>query len=126
VYLIIVFDQRYKILLRHSTFNLTLVGKFDLEEGYNIEPAKLIKPGLNGTLLSVVGGFRKLSHMEEVIEKGYSDLISMSRPFIREPGILNKFREGKTDTVSCQSCNKCLAAVANGIPVRCFRNGSGN
>ncbi len=103
-----------------------LVGKFDLEEGYNIEAAKLIKPVLNGTLLSVVGGFRKLSHMEEVIDKGYSDLVSMSRPFIREPNIIKKFKDGKTDTVSCQSCNKCLAAVANGIPVRCFNIGSGS
>ena len=103
-----------------------LVGKFDLEEGYNLEATKLMKPKLNGTMVSIVGGFRKLSHMEEVIENGHSDLISMSRPFIRDPGLLKKFREGKTDTVSCQSCNKCLAAVANGMPVRCYSINSGN
>lgn len=35
--------------------------------------------------------------------------ISMSRPFIREPLIVKKFKEGKADRVSCVSCNKCLA-----------------
>jgi len=97
-----------------------MVGKFTLKEGYNVDAAKLIKPRLNGTLLGVVGGFRRLSHMEEVVDKGYADLISMSRPFIREPQILNQFKEGKRDEVSCKSCNKCLAAVANEQPVRCF------
>ena len=101
-----------------------MVGKFDLEEGYNVEAAKLIKPVINGIPLSVVGGFRRLSHMEEVIDKGYTDLISMSRPFIREPIIVKKFSEGKSDAVTCISCNKCLAGVANGKPVKCYSNGS--
>jgi len=99
-----------------------MVGKFDLEDGYNVDAAKLIKPLLNGVPLSVVGGFRKLAHMEEVIDKGYTDLISMSRPFIREPNIVKKFSEGKTDVVTCISCNKCLAGVSNGMPVRCYSN----
>ena len=97
-----------------------MVGKFNLKEGYNVDAAKLARPRLNGTILSVVGGFRRLSHMEEIVAKGHTDLISMSRPFIREPHILLQFKEGKKDVVSCQSCNKCLAAVANEQTVRCF------
>jgi len=97
-----------------------MVGKFNLKEGYNVDAAKLIRPRLNGTVLSVVGGFRRLSHMEELVAKGHTDMIAMSRPFIREPHILHQFKEGKKDTVSCQSCNKCLAAVANEQAVRCF------
>ena len=97
-----------------------MVGKFNMEEGYNVDAAKLIRPRLNGTVLSVVGGFRRLSHMEELVAKGHTDMIAMSRPFIREPHILHQFKEGKKDTVSCQSCNKCLAAAANEQPVRCF------
>jgi len=97
-----------------------MVGKFNLEEGYNMDAAKLIRPRLNGTILSVVGGFRRLSHMEKLVAEGHTDMIAMSRPFIREPHILHQFKEGKKDTVSCQSCNKCLAAVANEQSVRCF------
>jgi len=101
----------------------TLEGKYDLEEGYNLDAAKKIKPELGTIPLSVVGGLRRVAHMEEVIEKGYADLISMSRPFIREPFIVKKFKEGKVDAVSCVSCNKCLAAAANNMPVRCYNKG---
>jgi len=67
-----------------------------------------------------VGGMRKVSHMEEVLENNHADFISMSRPFIREPFLVNRIKEGKMDRVSCFSCNRCLAAVANDIPVYCY------
>ncbi len=58
--------------------------------------------------------------MEEILEKRYVDFISMSRPFIREPLLVKRFKEGKDEVVSCVSCNKCLAAVANNMPVQCY------
>ena len=99
------------------------IGKYDLEEGYNLEAAKMIKPVLRKTPLFLVGGLRRVMQMEEVLEKKYADFISMSRPFIREPYIVKKIREGKVDVVSCASCNRCFAAMANNIPVRCYNKG---
>ena len=98
-------------------------GKFNLEDGYNIEAARLIKPIVGDMPLMVVGGMRKINHMEEVIENGYADFISMSRPFIKEPNIVNKFIEGKATEVSCVSCNRCFAGVANYFPVACYNKG---
>jgi 2,4-dienoyl-CoA reductase-like NADH-dependent reductase (Old Yellow Enzyme family) len=100
-----------------------LVGKYDLVEGYNLETAKMIKPVIGDTALFLVGGMRTVSQMEKVLEKKYANFISMSRPFIREPFLVNKIKEGKMDRVSCVSCNRCLAAVANGIPVYCYNKG---
>lgn len=40
-------------------------GKFDLEEGYHLDAAKLIKPVIGDIPLLAVGGLRKLSHMEK-------------------------------------------------------------
>ncbi len=98
-------------------------GKFDLEEGYNLEVAALIKPKLENIPLFVVGGFRRFSHMASVIQNGLAEGISLSRPFIREPLLLKKFKDGRTsDEVSCVSCNRCLAAIANDLPVRCYRD----
>ncbi len=97
-----------------------MVGEYDLEEGYNVDAAKLIKPVMNNIPLAIVGGFRRFAHMENVIEKGYADLISMSRPFIREPDIVKKFNRGETRKAKCLSCNKCLAAITNDLPVRCY------
>jgi 2,4-dienoyl-CoA reductase-like NADH-dependent reductase (Old Yellow Enzyme family) len=69
------------------------------------------------------GGLRTVSHMEEVLENKYADFISMSRPFIREPFLVNKIKEGKMDKVSCVSCNRCLAAVPNDLPIYCYNKG---
>ncbi len=101
----------------------SLRGKYDFDEGDNIEAAKLIKPVLGNIPLCLVGGMRTKKRMEEVISGGYADFISMSRPFIREPFIVKKFKENKKDIVSCVSCNRCLAAVPNGIPVMCYNKG---
>jgi 2,4-dienoyl-CoA reductase-like NADH-dependent reductase (Old Yellow Enzyme family) len=100
-----------------------MVGKFDLEQPYNLEAAKMIKPVLGKTPLFVVGGLRKVAQMKETLEKQYADCISMSRPFIREPFIVKKIREGKAEAVACVSCNRCLAAVPNNMPVQCYNKG---
>lgn len=100
-----------------------LEGKYGLEEGYNLEAAKVIKPALGGTPLLLVGGMRTVSHMEKVLEENHADFISMSRPFIREPFLVNKIEKGEMDRVSCASCNRCLAAVPNEIPVYCYNKG---
>jgi len=98
----------------------TLKNKYDLEEGYNLGAAKRIKPEIGDIPVSVVGGLRTVSLMEDVLKSGDADFISMSRPFIREPFIVKKIREGKTKQVSCVSCNKCLAAAANNKVVMCY------
>jgi len=72
-----------------------LEGKYNLEEGYNLEAAKMIKPVIGKIPLFVVGGLRKVAQMKETLEKQYADCISMSRPFIREPFIIRKIKEGK-------------------------------
>jgi 2,4-dienoyl-CoA reductase-like NADH-dependent reductase (Old Yellow Enzyme family) len=100
-----------------------MVGKYDLHEGYNLEAAKMIKPVMGKVPLFLVGGLRRVSHMEDILEKGYAEVIAMSRPFIREPFLVKKFKEEKAEIVSCVSCNKCLAAAANDLPVRCYNNG---
>jgi 2,4-dienoyl-CoA reductase-like NADH-dependent reductase (Old Yellow Enzyme family) len=99
------------------------VGKFDFEEGYNLELAKAIRGSLAGVPLFSVGGNRTVSQMEHVLEQGYADLISMSRPFIREPFLVKHIREGKTDAAECESCNLCLAAHLNDMAVRCYCKG---
>lgn len=96
-----------------------MVGKYDLEEGYHLAAAKTIKPVLGNVPLILVGGMRRVSHMEEVLNKGCADFISMSRPFIREPFLARRLKEGKSDRSSCVSCNKCFATIIRGDPLRC-------
>ena len=97
-----------------------MAGKYDLQEGYNLEASIMIKPAMGNVPLLLVGGLRRVSQMEDILKQGYADIISMSRPFIREPFLVQKFKEGKTDSASCVSCNKCFAAAGNNMPVKCY------
>ncbi|MFX1320467.1 MAG: NADH:flavin oxidoreductase [Promethearchaeota archaeon] len=99
-----------------------MVGKYNIDEGYNLEAAKMIKPIIGDIPLILVGGLRHKSFMEEIIEKKYIDLISMARPFIREPLLVKNFKEEKQDKVACISCNRCLAAIPSNFPLQCYVN----
>ena len=55
----------------------------------------------------LVGGIRELSDIENLVVRGAADLVSFSRPFIREPDFPIKMRNGKK-RVDCISCNLCL------------------
>jgi 2,4-dienoyl-CoA reductase-like NADH-dependent reductase (Old Yellow Enzyme family) len=97
-----------------------MVGKFDLKEVYNLDAAKLIKSKVKDIPIMVVGGLRRKSNMEEIIGKQYADFISISRPLIREPHLVKEFKEEKKDEAACISCNKCLGAIPNDYPIRCY------
>jgi 2,4-dienoyl-CoA reductase-like NADH-dependent reductase (Old Yellow Enzyme family) len=98
-------------------------GKFDLVEGWNLDAARFLKPVMGETPLIVVGGFRRLEHMKDVVSRGEADLIAMSRPLIREPDLISKFENGVSDRASCISCNRCFAAVLHDIPIKCYIKG---
>jgi 2,4-dienoyl-CoA reductase-like NADH-dependent reductase (Old Yellow Enzyme family) len=64
--------------------------------------------------LILVGGMRTLKDMEAVLDEGIADAISMCRPFIMDPHIVRKFREGLTDASECTSCNGCHEEMKQG------------
>ncbi len=99
------------------------VGQHDFEGPYNLDAAEKIKPRLGSVPLILTGGVREVSEMERILESGVADMIGMSRPFIREPALVRRIRLGRTDAASCVSCNRCFAAIANDIPVRCYYSG---
>jgi 2,4-dienoyl-CoA reductase-like NADH-dependent reductase (Old Yellow Enzyme family) len=99
------------------------VGKYDFTEPFNLEAAKKIKPNLGDIPLILVGGIRKLSEMKEIIDKKHADLIAMCRPFIREPNLVRKLMDGQSEEAACISCNRCFAATAASMPVRCYVKG---
>lgn len=99
-------------------------GRYDLREGYNLEAARLIKPTIGDIPLVLVGGLRRVPHMEAILEERSADCISMSRPFIREPSLVKRILEGKTDSAGCVSCNKCFAGIVHNRPVKCYYSSS--
>ena len=77
------------------------------EEGYFVDAASRVKGAVKIPVFGL-GGLRTFREMEKVVREGRADLVSMSRPFIREPGLVRLFREGKIKKSECLSCNKCF------------------
>lgn len=91
-------------------------------EAYFRDWCKRIKPKVDVPII-MVGGLRTFELMEEVIRKGEADFISLSRPLIREPGIINDWKNGDRHRATCISCNKCLEVVRKGEPLHCGQLG---
>jgi len=100
-----------------------MVSNCAYQEAYNLDAAKVIGAERGDLRLFLVGGMRGVAHMEEVLEQGYADYISMSRPFIREPFLVKRFKEGKQNEVACISCNNCMVGLMKGLPLRCYVDG---
>ena len=77
------------------------------EEGYFVEDAAKIKAAVSVPVFGL-GGFRTFSVMERMVREGKVDLVSLSRPLIREPYLIRKFRTGEIHRSECISCNKCF------------------
>jgi 2,4-dienoyl-CoA reductase-like NADH-dependent reductase (Old Yellow Enzyme family) len=77
------------------------------EEAYFKEFSREIKRSV-GCPVILVGGLRSLSVMEGIISEGYADMISLSRPLIREPNLVKRFESGRSSMARCVSCNKCF------------------
>lgn len=82
--------------------------KSGMNEGYFRDYAKMIREAVNIPVI-IVGGLRSLTVMDALLIEGYADLVSLSRPFIREPDLVVKFKQGATE-VGCTSCNQCYDA----------------
>jgi 2,4-dienoyl-CoA reductase-like NADH-dependent reductase (Old Yellow Enzyme family) len=67
----------------------------------------------------LVNGIRTLETAKDIIESGDADIVSMCRPFIREPGLVARWRRGEQAPATCISCGHCLGIVGRGEPLEC-------
>jgi 2,4-dienoyl-CoA reductase-like NADH-dependent reductase (Old Yellow Enzyme family) len=75
------------------------------DEGYFLDAARAAREATD-LPLSLVGGMRSRQIMENILEEGTADFISISRPLIREPDLPTRFLEGQ-ERSTCISCNLC-------------------
>lgn len=78
------------------------------DEAYHRKFAAEIKAEIPDTPIILVGGNRSPRLLDEIIASGDADMVSMCRPFIREPGLVNRWMNGDERKAYCVSCNKCL------------------
>ncbi len=88
------------------------------KEAYFKEAAKAFKEKLSVPLI-LVGGMRSFQLTERLIDEGYADYISMSRPFIREPALVNRWASGDLSKAVCLSDNQCFGPARAGEGIYC-------
>ncbi len=75
--------------------------------GNNLEAAKRIRQDVSIPVITV-GGLHELTTISSAIETGATDYVAMCRPFIIEPTIVRRFREGTQTASRCILCNYCV------------------
>ncbi|MFZ5642955.1 MAG: NADH:flavin oxidoreductase [Bacillota bacterium] len=88
------------------------------EEAYFREGARNFKKEI-GIPLILVGGMRSFQVAERLVDDGVADYISMSRPLIREPDLISRWKSGDLRKAQCKSDNKCFRVISAGNGVYC-------
>ncbi len=70
--------------------------------------------------LILVGGNRSFLVAERMINENVADYISMSRPLVREPDLVNRWKNGDYQRSACVSDNLCYRAASRGDGIYCL------
>jgi 2,4-dienoyl-CoA reductase-like NADH-dependent reductase (Old Yellow Enzyme family) len=88
------------------------------KEAYLRPYAEALRPAVSIPLI-LVGGMRSPRVIEKILSDGTADMVSMSRPFIREPQLVKRWKAGDRKKATCVSCAKCADHVFV-RPMRCY------
>jgi 2,4-dienoyl-CoA reductase-like NADH-dependent reductase (Old Yellow Enzyme family) len=88
------------------------------DEAYMVDLAAAIKRSVR-IPVATVGGIRSVERIQEILDQGQADYLAMSRPFIREPALVNRWKQGDTSRATCISCNGCFETGLAGIGISC-------
>jgi 2,4-dienoyl-CoA reductase-like NADH-dependent reductase (Old Yellow Enzyme family) len=69
----------------------------------------------------LVGGIRSVEMIEVLLSEEKVDYVAMSRPFIREPHLVRRWKSGDRSPSSCRTCGRCLLKAFRGHKVQCHR-----
>ena len=88
------------------------------KEAYFRTDAQAFKKAI-GIPLILVGGTRSFDVADNLVADGVADYISMSRPLIREPDLISRWRSGDRRSATCLSDNLCFQPGMKGEGIYC-------
>ena len=89
------------------------------DENFLLFAVKELRPIMKRSALIQVGGIRNPLSAEQFLKTKTCDFVAMSRPFIQEPDLPNRWQKGDLTPAYCISCNSCLVAMYMGQPLYC-------
>jgi 2,4-dienoyl-CoA reductase-like NADH-dependent reductase (Old Yellow Enzyme family) len=91
------------------------------EEGVFFLPqAKEFRERVNIPII-LTGGIRAVEMIERLLFEEKIDYVAMSRPFIREPHLVRRWKSGDRSPSSCRTCGRCMLKAFRGHKVQCYR-----
>lgn len=89
------------------------------DEAYLMDLARATRLKTKCSIIAM-GGFRTPTLINRVLDSKEVDYVAMARPFIREPGLVNRWRSGDTRKALCVSCNGCYKTLRYGQGIQCY------
>ncbi|MBR1423001.1 MAG: hypothetical protein IJ571_06125 [Ruminococcus sp.] len=80
--------------------------KAGVNEAYFEKFALTLAEKVNISMI-LVGGHRSIENMNKVLNEGGIAYLSLSRPLIREPDLINRWQGKDYSPAKCVSCNMC-------------------
>ncbi len=90
----------------------------ETREAYFQDAGRALKKEISIPVI-LVGGVRSMNVAENMVKTGAADFLSMSRPLIREPGLINRWKSGDRRPALCKSDNLCFGPALEGKGVYC-------
>ncbi len=90
----------------------------DKDEAYLSVLAAAFKRTVSVPIITV-GGIRSPEVISTILSEGVADYVAMCRPFIREPDLANRWKNGDLRKAKCISCNGCYETGMEGLGISC-------
>ena len=94
---------------------------FERDQAYFRQTSRALKAKIKAPVI-LVGGIRSYLLAERLLDEGFVDYLSMSRPFIREPWLIARWQSGDLRKATCISCNGCLGAARSQQGMYCVQD----
>lgn len=96
---------------------------YPFEEAFFLPLARQFRAALSMPLM-LLGGINRLDTVERALDDGF-ELVAMARALLRDPNLVNRFREGSAREGLCIHCMKCMPTVYSGTHCTVRRIASG-
>ncbi len=85
---------------------------YPFEEAFFLPYARQFRAALEMPLI-LLGGINRFETVERALAEGFA-FVAMGRALLREPALVNRWREGDTRESLCIHCNKCIPTIYSG------------
>ena len=88
------------------------------DEAYLAQLAGCFKEAVKVPIITV-GGIRSPAVVSRILSDRLADYVAFSRPLIREPHLINRWKSGDLEKSKCTSCSGCYETGLQGLGISC-------